>query len=227
MSLLNLPCYLRSKLKNIKLVFLCKEKHQKEFGREEILKPLVRDLKILETKGIDIQTENGVINFKAGLVCLCGDNLGSHGIGGYIESFSKNRYVCRYCSTSLDEFIANPTVIRLLRSVEEYSKDASEAERTGKIVRGIKFNSAFNDLQEYHVSKPGLPPCIDHDLFEGFVPYDLWLCIEYFVKIKKWFNLGLLNYRLNDFEFEGETKQTIPDIILKRQKIEKIVREHQ
>ncbi|KAJ8677329.1 hypothetical protein QAD02_013116 [Eretmocerus hayati] len=184
LSLLNLPPYLCSELKNIKLVILCKEKYQEEFGWREILKPLLRDLKILETDGIDILCGNVTLTFKGSLVCFSGDNLGIHGIGGYVESFGKNKYVCRYCNMPSDEFLAYPSIIKPFRSVEEYRTDASEAQKTGEIVRGIKSNSPLNDLREFHVSKPGLPSYIDHDLFEGFVPYDLWLCIEYFVSNK-------------------------------------------
>ena len=42
----------------------------------------------------------------------------------------------------------------------------------------------MNSLREYHVENPGLPPCIAHDLFEGFLQYDLLLVINYFV-VKK------------------------------------------
>ncbi|KAJ8678237.1 hypothetical protein QAD02_014024 [Eretmocerus hayati] len=217
-TLLNLPPYLRSEVKNIKLIFLCKEKDQRKYGWKELLRVLIDDLKKMESVGITVDTDEGPIHFKCGFVAVFGDNLGSHGIGGYAEAFTALvNFICRYCDMPFDEFLKEPTKIKPLRTIEEYAVCASEAMETNKIVRGIKVNSPLNDLGVYKVSKPGLPPCIDHDIYEGFAPHDLWLCIESLVK-EKCFDIDVLNFRLNDFQFESEAQKSIPKVNLKRVK---------
>lgn len=52
-------------------------------------------------------------------------------------------------------------------------------------VRGIKVNSIFNTLESFHVTQPGLPPCLGHDLFEGVLSYDLALYLKNIIKKKK------------------------------------------
>lgn len=94
-----------------------------------------------------------------------------------------------------------------------------------KFFKGISGNSPLNNLQHYHVSNPGLAPCIAHDLFEGVVAFDMWLAINYFVKTRNWFKIHLLNFRLNNIKMFGETQTFIPAIDLskpskqKRQKL--------
>ncbi|KAJ4930856.1 hypothetical protein JOQ06_025159 [Pogonophryne albipinna] len=52
------------------------------------------DLKDLEENGI-VTTDGDMV--KGALYCIAGDNLGSHGIGGFTENFSRSKYFCRYC----------------------------------------------------------------------------------------------------------------------------------
>ncbi|KAJ8677557.1 hypothetical protein QAD02_013344 [Eretmocerus hayati] len=142
----------------------------------------------------------------------------SHGIDGYVETFTGLiKFICRYCDMSFDEFLQDPSKFQPLRTIEEYSENAAEAEATKTTVKGIKANSSLDNLQAYHVPEPGLPPCIDHDVYEGFAAYDLWLCIEYLVK-QKCSEIDVLNFRLNDFKFKGEAKMFIPKVDLRRLK---------
>ena len=147
MTLLNLPPLLRSKTDNIKLVLLCREKYVSTYGWNEILKVLINDLKYLETHGITIKFDNEIMIYKGSLVVMFGDNLGSHQIGGYTENFSNSAYFCRYCEKSSAEFNSNPLKGKPLK-------------KNKKMIKGIKADSALNDLQHYHVAKRGLPPCI-------------------------------------------------------------------
>lgn len=50
------------------------------------------------------------------------------------------------------------------------------------LIKVIKFNSVFNQLNFYHVCLTGLPPCLGHDIFEGILAYDLKLIIDDLVK---------------------------------------------
>lgn len=58
-------------------------------------------------------------------------------------------------------------------------------------VKGIKLRSVFNDLPDFHVCQPGLPPCLGHDIFEGVLSYNLDLYLNYFIKKMKWFTCTL------------------------------------
>ena len=218
MTLLNLPPFLRSKTDNIKLVLLCREKYIVKYGWKEILKVLMKDLKYLETHGITVQYGNETKTFKGTLVVMFGDNLGSHQIGGFTGNFSNSTHFCRYCETSFAEFHRNPLKRKTLRTVENYRECTREAAKKRKIIKGVKENSALNGLQYYHVSKPGLPPCIAHDLFEGIVAYDMQLMMDYFLE-QSWFKVGLLNWRLNDVNLLGENKLFIPYVKLKSKRL--------
>lgn len=56
-----------------------------------------------------------------------------------------------------------------------------------KHYKGVKKNWPFNELSDFHVCMPGLPPCLGHDLLEGIVDYDMALMINHLVKELKWF----------------------------------------
>lgn len=98
----NLHPWNRSKVDPLQLVLLCKEKDVDYFGLPEVLKPVLKDLQDLETNGIEIRGKN----VKASVLVLLGDNLGTHTIGGYMESFATTIYFCRYCEESRSEWNA-------------------------------------------------------------------------------------------------------------------------
>lgn len=180
MSLGNLPDYVRTHVNSIKLVALCKKE---EFNHEKVYGKIVEDLKKLETEGIQI----GGHILKGGLVFITGDNLGTHGLGGFTENFSTVNYLCRFCMMTRSEFECKGGAARSYRTrtVELHKEALEKLEDTLDLhCEGIKFDSFFNKLDHYHVFNPGLPPCLGHDLFEGVVAYDLKIYIDYFIKKK-------------------------------------------
>lgn len=78
----------------------------------------------------------------------------------------------------------------------------------------MKFDSACNRLNHYHVCSSDLPPCLGHDLFKGIIAYDLKLLIDYFIK-NKWFTIQLLNDRINSFRYSQDDLKDKPCIIPK------------
>jgi len=195
MSLGNLPDYIRTHINSIQLVALVKENlfdHNKVYG------PIIKDLQILETFGIEI-TPNNIR--KEGLVFIAGDNLGNHQLGGFMENFSSAIFFCRYCLIKRDDFFPpqkNNSIENMhtsnesksyeyksfeLRTEESYKSAISTVlSNDRKSNYGIKFDSVFNQLQSFHVCKPGLPPCLGHDLMEGIVAYDLALIVQELVR---------------------------------------------
>ncbi len=205
-TLANLDPFYRSSVENLQLVLLCREEHFKYFGHDKVFSTMLSDIKELETNGLVI---SGHV-VKASVFCIAGDNLGSHNIGGFTENFSTSTYFCRYCLVTRSEFHdfqkgAPP------RTVQNYN-EAVQQIRSGALTefRGLKFDSVFNSLTYFHVSQPGLPPCIGHDVFEGVVAYDLAMYIKHFVKVKKFFTYSQLNRRIRQFSYQGSDATSTP-----------------
>jgi len=151
-----LPQY-RSLVDPMQLVLLCRDEDFKQFGQQKVFSSLVdADLKYLEDSGF--QSVDGTIP-KAGLIVICGDNLGSHCIGGFSENFSTNKYFCRYCLIERDTFRQQPLNLGLKRTNRNYAHSVDQLTTTDQfMVDGIKFISIFNSLNFFHVCG-GLPPC--------------------------------------------------------------------
>lgn len=187
----------RSSVGQMQLVLLCKESDSKYFGDLKVFGQLVNDLKDLERDGIEIAPGKIV---KAAVVCIAGDNLGSHYIGGFVESFSAE-YSCRYCLAKREDLGNSWKCCAEMRNVDNYCKSIEylKVNPNESNSCGIKRDSVFNQLANFHVTS-GLPPCLGHDLFEGVICYDLVLCLRYFVKLQ-WFSYDMLNSRIHQFNF--------------------------
>ncbi|XP_063357730.1 uncharacterized protein LOC134675057 isoform X1 [Cydia fagiglandana] len=197
MTLVNVFPYNRSKIDNMKLVLLCKEKHLKEFGHDKIFGKLTEDLRSLETRGVYIKECNQIIY--GTLLTIIGDNLGSHTIGGFVENFNV-KYFCRFCLIEKEPFAQNPILLGKKRTIEDYNEDvkiSNQLHEDGSSSvhnRGVKQDSVFNQIENYHVID-GLPPCLGHDLFEGVVQFDIALAINYFINNKS-FTPNFLNMKM-------------------------------
>ena len=204
----NIYPYNRSKVDTLQLVLLCREADLKYFGPEKIFKPLVLDLMDLEATGIDIGNGQQV---KGTLTCIVGDNLGSHSIGGFTEHFGGSSYSCRYCFMKMDDFKNGDRCSDPCRSKERYNQALKFLEENPGVssFEGVKQDSVFNKLQNFHVCD-GLPPCLGHDLFEGVVQYDLALCLKYFIREKKWFTVKDFNAALHALKLKGEDAKDRP-----------------
>lgn len=206
----NLPAWQRSKVDQIQLAALCYEKHVKQFGFSKILENLLNDIKTLETQGLNIKIMNEESKILKGSLLACtGDNLGSHQIGGFLESFSLKNYFCRYCySHNIDNL--NISKYFLLRTTESYKNDCDILPSLDdKKFKGLKSDSPLNSLLFYHVCNPGLPPCIAHDLFEGVVQYDLLLAFEKMITTNMC-TLNEVNLKIQSLKFTSEKKKNYP-----------------
>lgn len=68
----------------------------KQFGLDEIFKPLIDDLKKLSSEGITVLVDGVEENVCAAVTVISADNLSSHLIGGFSMSFNVGR-ICWYC----------------------------------------------------------------------------------------------------------------------------------
>ncbi|CAM1319404.1 Uncharacterised protein r2_g2771 [Pycnogonum litorale] len=154
-TIVNIPAYCRSLIDPLQLALLCREVDFKYFKQESIFSCLISDLKVLEESGIVVEKYNQ--SFKCTLLAIVGDNLGSHCVGGFTENFSRTPYMCRYCEIPREEFLQKPYVTGPVRTIEKYDQVVADLDGTNTIC-GVKANSVFNQLKNYHVCQPGLQP---------------------------------------------------------------------
>jgi len=207
MSLSDLLPHNRSRPETMQLVLLCRENDFKFFGQNAVFTQLLRDLKDLETEGVLLRNGSTV---KVVVGAIAGDNLGSHCIGGFNENFSRSIFFCRYCLIDRATFRDSPLHLGEKRTPQNYDETVNElANNAAAETYGIKFNSIFNELVNFHVCQPGLPPCLAHDLFEGIVAIDLALYIRYFVG-QKFFTYQQFNRSVSKFKYKGSDADSKP-----------------
>ena len=83
----------RSGIDKIQLALVFKEKLLKKYSQGYLLGKFLRDLKTLETTGVEVFLPIHR-RIKAGLLLYSGDNLESHTVGGFSVCFS-SKDVCR------------------------------------------------------------------------------------------------------------------------------------
>lgn len=195
-KILALPDHLNSKLTSILLAMLFFTEDRKKFGNQVIFNKLVEKLNILQNNGISL---NGKI-IKLITCVIGGDNLGMNSILGFMESFN-SLYYCRFCRCSSNEtkYLCNENST-YIRNQENYYLDLSNSPNS----TGIKENSIFNNLNNFHVIENN---CIDlmHDILEGVCHYDLLIILKSFVLDKQIFTIEDLNKRIDTFDFGPNT----------------------
>ena len=87
-----------STLRIIQLVIVARVPVIQKYGIDEVLKPFVCDLKTLYTHGLIINVNGEQRRYSGALLCFLADNLGSHSLGGFKESFSFTVRLCRTCN---------------------------------------------------------------------------------------------------------------------------------
>ena len=210
-SLANLYAYNRSKVDAMQLVMLCEERFL-EGNPNAIFRPLLNDLKILEHSGLDLGFDRKILG---SVLCVLGDNLGSHWIGGFCTNFNASHF-CRYCLVTKSDFSKDCLAIGPSRSESSYNHAVGKQEESHALhFQGVKRNSIMNELTYFHVCAPGLPPCLAHDLLEGIVQYDMMLYLNYLMS-KNWFTLDFLNFQIENFGYCGHDKLSKPKIVTKR-----------
>ena len=158
----NLPPQHRSRQNNIHLAIMCSSHLLSKYGYQEILRPLLDDLRKLETEGINIKFDNCIHQSYGTLTTVVADYLAAHALGGFFCSFSTVQRFCRFCNCSQEYLKAN------LPSWYDNNVLNVNADKTLPSVYGIKENLSLNCLQHYHRIN-GRPSDIAHNIFKGFV----------------------------------------------------------
>ena len=193
----NLETKYWSLLSNIHLAILCKFKHVKNVGYKAILEPLLADVKVLETAGIDVEIDSVKHHIFGSVVTLSGDNLTSLMLGGFNSSFSSGR-ICRQCMATKasisDVMSENDCVLRTAEG-HSYHLKAVENDSTLSAVYGVKYASPFAGL-----TFTFFPPDIMHDVLEGLMSVIVAVVVKSYVRSSA-ISLKALNYRISNFQF--------------------------
>lgn len=120
---LNLPARFRSSLTSIQLTLLGKSVDVKQCGYEKFLEPLIKDIRCLEEEGIFVEVLGQFV--KGTTFCVCADNLAAHGLAGFSESFTVDKF-CRFCLISRNQIAATEVNDFQLRGVDQHSSFLEE-----------------------------------------------------------------------------------------------------
>lgn len=207
----NLPPGQHSSLSSIYLAVLCKSNYIKEYGYGKVLEPLLRDLVVLEEHGVFVPQIGK--NIKGTVQCVAADNLGAHGIAGFVESFS-GEYVCRFCTGRFSDFQTKQVLSGefSLRSKDEHKEHVKHATESGKPCVGVKRPCVLTENLSHFDVTTGYPPDVLHDLLEGIVPVELAQCLGVLIS-KQYLSLDTLNKVILSFPYKGEDKTNRPHVL--------------
>lgn len=205
----NLPPGSHSALSSIYLAILCKSEDLRTFGFEKVFDPLLRDLVTLEQHGVFISQLNECI--KGTVSCVIADNLGAHGLAGFVESFSAE-YICRFCTAKKSEIKSVTAGDFERRTPELHEFHLKRAQETASACCGVKRDCILSkNLSHFHVTA-GYAPDVAHDLLEGIIPVELAHCFSFLIS-KKYFTLEKLNNLIQNFEYKWADKTNRPHAI--------------
>jgi hypothetical protein len=210
-TLIDIPKALRSKTENIFLVLTALEKDLKENKEENyahFFKPLVEDLKKLES-GVQI----GGKTVKMGLICYSADNLEASAVGGFSQCFSSND-ICRICHQQhkdLQEMTGIPKACRW--TSEEYDTAVGNMLPGERGDFGLNSGCMFNVLQAFHCVGC-IPTDIMHDFCEKVAASDAMSVLKVLVSSGLFtfekYNQVLREIKLGDYEATDRPKLVNP-----------------
>lgn len=202
------PAY-RGKLKSIHLFAICKKPYIKEFGLNEILKPLVKDLKELS---YPFDIGGGVVYLRGAVLAGIADTPASQDFGCFKEGVGGAKRKCRHCMTTWEK-MQEHFLEEDLRDSTQHEQQLSVIENAGsQYLRtffskqyGINGVPAMSEAPYYDVTKQ-LPQDIMHIFLEGILGYEMKFLLKYLIE-NRLITLHDLNQRINDFAYGySETK---------------------
>ena len=210
----NIDSRLNSKLQSIQLAVLCKARYVKKYGFGLVLAQLIDDVKLLEEKGVTVNFELKCFNFLGTIPFVVSDNLGAHSLGGFQESFSKTKRVCRFCNCLREDmnkyyhekYFTMRTIEGYNRQVENVLLDPDLSK-----IYGVKQGCCLNKLKYFHVIG-GLPSDLAHDFFEGILVNCLEIILASLMTAG-YFDLDYFNSRVRYFQYANCDMENKPQEI--------------
>lgn len=217
----------RSSLKAIFLLGIAKSQDIKEYGIDAFLEPFVEDLKSLYLDGLTIDCLGQMRTVYGGLLAFLADTLAAHAVGGFKESMSFALRICRSCMITTDDaqdtFCESECELRTPELHLDQCQLSSESNEMSTWF-GINRTSILEEVPGFSVVT-GLPHDIMHDLFEGFVHYELKLLLSYCVRQQKYFTIKDLNHRISVFDFGEEDRPSFLDPAITKAPNERSIRQ--
>lgn len=209
----NLPPKCNSVLTNIHVISLFYSQDLKKYGFDKILQPLIDDLKSLETEGIDVPFSDTPL--LGSVVQVTGDNLGLHGLFGFVESFSATHF-CRFCLISKDvsqSIFSEDHPGLIFRTREIHAQHCATLSENSLLVStfGVKKSCLLNTLKFFHTSE-NYAVDIMHDLLEGVVQYELKLVFKHFID-QKLVSSDTLLQRIQSFNYGYNERKNRPSCL--------------
>lgn len=204
-----MPPSLQSKLCQIFLAMLfnsSEKKVLKTHANRCLFAPLIQILNILQSTGITVcHPKYKTVKLVTSLIL--GDNLGLNQILGFNEGFQANVF-CRICRC--DKNITQKCVEKpiMLRNKLNYEDDVQIANSK---LTGIKENSIWNDLDNFHVTE-NYSLDVMHDVLEGVAHYVMIRVLRNFIE-NQFLDVELLNLRIETYDFTNCSNK--PPIISK------------
>lgn len=193
----NLPTYYNSCFSNVHLLALCHAMDFAECGFSFVLEELMREIRILETCGIEVDVEGlGSRTFFGTLFQVTCDNLALNSIFGFIKSFNCD-YFCVHCYALKDEiqFKFRENEFKM-RNKMDYQNDLKMAEGMQTHVKGVTGKYCMlNNSQHFHIMENRTNDCMN-TLLEGIVPFEIGCILSQLVGHDKLFTLAAVNQKL-------------------------------
>ena len=175
----NVELKYRSQLKNIHLACLLKYKCVRQYGYSMLIKDMIRDLKTLESDGIEVIVDQEHFTVNGSVVTVSGDNLSLHALGGFNPVFSSGR-ICRHCMvcySNLRKVHSEEQCTMRNEQTHQYHVDSIVADARLKPVYGVYAESPLSSLN-YFSPVSCLPPDVMHDILEGVMTLSVELVLK-------------------------------------------------
>ncbi len=151
--------------------------------------------------------------FKVSLLAMLADTLAAHALGGFKESMSFARHICRSCMATTEQiqtdFLESDYELRTPEKHATQLKKLEESYAINSTQFGINGPSELDKIQYFSVTQ-NIPHDVMHDLLEGVVPLEMKLLLTYLVDDAKCFSIATLNDRLSQFDFGYSEKSDTP-----------------
>ena len=201
----------RAKIRNIYLAALFRPSHIKRYGWNAILRPLIDDLKSLETEGLS----NGV---RVSLCAIVADNLASHSIGGLSQNFRTS--ACRFCLRSASDIRSATSLNGMTVNEDTFANEREKLERGERSV--FQTTTPLTTLHSYSAFSSH-PPDIGHDIFEGVAVRVLSLVLSSICLKRKYVSLErclsffcTVNTIMDKFQYSKADIRDKPSALLKK-----------
>lgn len=197
----NLTKFARSKTEHIFLASLFRSAHVKRFGINAVLRPIVNELKGLETCGIYFPTLGERVPVRT--IFFVADNLAAHTVAMMSENFYSSKHGCRFCLMSCEDmrnvfFILNKESRAVpFVTQEKYEQELKKLD--DGLLSAYKGKSILTELKDFKIYHD-LPSDVAHDVLEGVIPYALSEILTSLVKNHN-VRLDTMNKRIEEFNY--------------------------